>query len=332
MVCRIFLHDLVEGRDKGLGEPEGESELGTSHKQLGEQALEEGGRALVLEHVGDDASASLLDLEVAVLDAGLDDVERSRDNEGGGGTGDGSNEVLGPGSAVVVLELVEVLLGGGGTTEESERTRSVTGGSPAPTSVETEALVGNDPHDTTATERLGVCLPLDLENVEREQDNLTNANKRTSGGVHDGLAIAGAEGLVEEGAVVLGQVVAHEGLTTVLVDALQDLVGGGVAETGEEGEVTGSDRLAGGVLEDDLVEVLHAIDLALVGHQTLGDGVDGVEDGELSDTGRALDVVSTCASDMIVLTWLHIPAPSTRAMVDSFWLFFADPTGDMVAM
>lgn len=297
----VFLHDLVEGRDEGLGEPEGEGELGTGHEQLREQALEEGGRTLVLEHVGDDASASLLDLEVAVLDAGLDDVERSGDNEGGGGTGDGSDEVLGPGSAVVVLELVEVLLGGGGTTEESERTGSVTGGGPAPTSVQTEALVRNDPHDTTATERLGVCLPLDLENVEREQDDLADTNKTTSGSVHNGLAVAGAKGAVEEAAVVLGQVVAHEGLTTVLVDALQDLVGGGVAETREEGEVAGSDRLAGGVLEDDLVEVGHAIDLALVGHQTLGDGVDGVEDGELSDTGRAYDVVSRCAIDIIAL-------------------------------
>jgi len=70
----IFLHDLVEGRDESLGEPEGEGELGTGHEQLGEQALEESRRALVLEHVGDDASASLLDLKVAVLDAGLDDV------------------------------------------------------------------------------------------------------------------------------------------------------------------------------------------------------------------------------------------------------------------
>jgi hypothetical protein len=314
----VFLHDLVEGRDKGLGKPEGEGELGTGHEQLGEQALEEGGRALVLEHVGDDASAGLLDLEVAVLDTGLDDVERGGDNEGGGGTGDGSNEVLGPAGAVVVLEFVEVLLSGGGTTEESERTGSVTGGGPAPTSVETEALVGNNPHDTTATERLGVCLPLNLENVEREQDDLTNANKATSGGVHDGLAVAGAEGAVEEAAVVLGQVVTHEGLTTVLVDALQDLVGGGVAEAGEEGEVAGGDRFFGGVFKDDLVEVGHAIDLALVGHQTLGDGVDGVEDGELSDTGGACDTVSTCAIDIIALIWLYIPAPSTRAMVDSF--------------
>lgn len=77
----------------------------------------------------------------------------------------------------------------------------------------------------------------------------------------------------------------------------------GEDETREESEVARDDRLAGGVLEDDLVEVGHAIDLALVGHQTLGDGVDGVEDGELSDTGRAWEVVSTCAIDIIALMW-----------------------------
>ena len=87
--------------------------------------------------------------------------------------------------------------------------------------------------------------------------------------------------------MVLGQVVAHEGLTTVLVDALENLVGGGVAETGEEGEETADGGFAGGVLEDDLVELGCAIDLALVGHQALGDGVDGVEDGKLSNTSGA---------------------------------------------
>lgn len=283
----VILHDLVEGRNKGLGEPEGEGELGAGHEELGEQALEEGGRTLVLEHVGDDAGASLLDLEVAVLDAGLDDIERSGDDEGGGGTSDGGNEVLSPGSAVVVLELVQVLLGGGGATEESERAGSVASGGPAPSSVQAEALIGDNPEETTATERLGVCLPLDLEHVEREQDDLTNADQATSSCVHDGLAVAGAERAVEEAAVVLRQVVAHERLTTVLVNTLEDLVAGGVAETREESEEAADGGLAGGVLEDDLVEVGGAVDLALVGHQALGDGVDGVEDGELSDTGRA---------------------------------------------
>jgi hypothetical protein len=312
-----ILQDLVEGRNEGLGEPEGEGELGTGHEELRKQALEEGGRSLVLKHVGDDASAGLLDLEVAVLNAGLDDVERCRDNEGSGGTGDRSDEVLAPAGAVVVLELVKVLLGCGRATEKRERTRSVASSGPAPTSVQAEALIGNNPHDTTATERLRVCLSLDLEHVEREQDDLTNTNDAASSGVHDSLAVAGTEGAVEGAAVVLGQVVAHERLTTVLVNALEDLVCCSVAETGEECEVASTNGLVGVVLEDDLVEVGCAVDLALVGHQALGDGVDGVEDGKLSDTGRAWDFVSDCAIDRSVLNRLYIPAPRTRAMVDS---------------
>lgn len=102
--------------------------------------------------------------------------------------------------------------------------------------------------------------------------------------MHDGLAIALAESAVEEVAVVLGQVVAHEGLTTVLVHSLHDLVGGGISETGEEGEEAGTEGSGGLVLEDDRVEVAGRGDLALVAHKTLGDGVDGVEDGELRDT------------------------------------------------
>jgi hypothetical protein len=115
-----ILQDLVEGRDKGLGEPEGECELGAGHEKLREKALEEGGRPLVLKHVGNDARASLLDLEIAVLDTGLDDVEGCGNDERGGGTGDGSDEVLAPAGAVVVLELVKVLLGCSGSTKESE--------------------------------------------------------------------------------------------------------------------------------------------------------------------------------------------------------------------
>jgi hypothetical protein len=111
--------------------------------------------------------------------------------------------------------------------------------------------------------------------------------------VHDSLAVTLAECRVEEVAVVLGQVVAHEGLTTVLVDTLHDLVGGGIAETGEEREEASAEGSSGLVLEDDRVELGHANNLALVAHETFGDSVDGVEDGELGDTG------GTCFESMI---------------------------------
>ena len=69
-------------------------------------------------HVGDDTETRLLGLEVAVLDTGLDDIERSRDDERSRGTGDGRDKVLEPGGAVVVGELVEVFLGSSATTKK----------------------------------------------------------------------------------------------------------------------------------------------------------------------------------------------------------------------
>lgn len=59
----------------------------------------------------------------------------------------------------------------------SERTRSVTSGGPAGTPVETHALIRNDLEETTATEGLGVCLTLNLQNVQREEDDLTNTDQ-----------------------------------------------------------------------------------------------------------------------------------------------------------
>lgn len=189
------LEHLVESRNKSLCQPETENELGTSHQELGSKTLEEGSHALVLGHVGDDTETRLLGLKVAVLNTGLDDIERSRDDERSRGTGNGCDKVLEPGGTVVVGQLEEVFLSSGTTTEElyhalatcfcqkrvkythSERTGSVTGGSPAPTSVETEALVGNDSEETATTESLRVCLTLDLENVEGENDDLTNTDQ-----------------------------------------------------------------------------------------------------------------------------------------------------------
>lgn len=62
----------------------------------------------------------------------------------------------------------------------SERTGSVTGGSPAPTSVKTEAFVCDNLEETTATESLRVRLTLDLEDVEREDDDFTDTDQTVS--------------------------------------------------------------------------------------------------------------------------------------------------------
>ncbi|KAI6769715.1 hypothetical protein HG530_004344 [Fusarium avenaceum] len=161
-------------------------------------SLEESTSTLVLRHVGQDSETTLRVFEVAVLDTGLDNIKRSRNDQRSRSTSNGSNKVLEPAGLVVVLKVEEVLLGESRTTEElswvsilvhpirsdfktySKRTRSVTGSSPAPTTVQTETLIGNDLEDTTATEGLGVCLTLDLEDIEGQKNDLTNTDQTAS--------------------------------------------------------------------------------------------------------------------------------------------------------
>lgn len=112
------LQHLVESRDKGLCKPETEDELGAGHEQLRSKTFEEGRKSLVLGHVRHNPESRLLGLEVAVLNTSLDDIERGGDDQRGRGTGDGGDEVLGPGGGVVVAQAVEVLLGCGTATEE----------------------------------------------------------------------------------------------------------------------------------------------------------------------------------------------------------------------
>lgn len=113
-----LLNNRTESRNQSLCEPEAENELGASHEQFRSKALEEGCETLVFGHVGDDAETGLLGLEVLVLNTSLDNIERSGDDERGGGTADGGNEVLTPAGRVVIVQLVDILLGESRTTEE----------------------------------------------------------------------------------------------------------------------------------------------------------------------------------------------------------------------
>lgn len=124
----------------------------------------------------------------------------------------------------------------------SERTRGVTGSSPAGTAVKTHTLIRDDLEQATTTESLGVGLALNLQDIQRKQDDLANTDQTglysqsleipqykpryvspASSSVHDGLSGSLAESLIEIGAVVQSQVVASEGLTTILVNTLEDL-------------------------------------------------------------------------------------------------------------
>lgn len=79
--------------------------------------------------------------------------------------------------------------------------------------------------------------------------------------MHDSLASLLAESALKVLAVVLGQEVPGDGLTAILVYSLEDLVAGGVSQTGEERNELAARCRVGGVLEDDLVELLDAGDL-----------------------------------------------------------------------
>lgn len=258
---RLLGESSVEGWDQSLCQPEGEDKLWSSHQQLWNETLEEGGSSLSADHVLDDLNTRLWVFEVAVLDAGLDDIEWSGDDQRGGSTSDGGDKVLEPGGLVVVIELEEVTLGESRSTEEGEGAWSVTGSGPSPSTVESKTLIADNADDTTSTESLWVCLTLDLEDIKWQEDDLSDTDEGSGEGGDHGLSGLRAESAVERIAVVLGDEIAGEWLSTILVDTLRDLVTGGITQSWEEGE----ELLAGGdlglVLEDDLVELGNGGDL-----------------------------------------------------------------------
>lgn len=192
----MFLYNLAKGRNQRLSQPEAENELRSGHQKLGRQTLEEAAGALVLHHVRQDAESRFGVLKVAVLDTGLDHIQRSGNDQGGAGTAHRGDEVLGPAGGVVVLQGVDVFLGEGGATEElyisvsikmhymdwefsayREGPGGVTGSSPASSPVETEALIRNDLEQTTAAEGLRVSLTLDLQDIQRQEDDLSDTDQ-----------------------------------------------------------------------------------------------------------------------------------------------------------
>jgi hypothetical protein len=77
----------------------------------------------------------------------------------------------------------------------------------------------------------------------------------SSSRVHNSLASLLAKSILEVRAIVLGQEITSDGLTTVLVDSLEDLVTGGVSQTREERNELSSDRSGCMVPENDLVQL-----------------------------------------------------------------------------
>lgn len=58
-----------------------------------------------------------------------------------------------------------------------KRSRGISSSRPACASVKTHAFVGHYPEDAPSSERFGICLPLNFEDVEREKDDLSNTDK-----------------------------------------------------------------------------------------------------------------------------------------------------------
>lgn len=175
----LLLYDFIKRRYQRLREPEAKHQLRPRHEQLGREPLEEAREALLPHHAAHDPEPALRGLEVAVLDARLDDVQGRRHEQGGRRARDGGDEVLQEAGRVVVVESVQVLLGGGGAAEEGEGARGVAGGGPAGAAVEAHAFVRDDAEDAPAAEGFGVGLAFDLEDVEGEEDDFADADQAT---------------------------------------------------------------------------------------------------------------------------------------------------------
>lgn len=177
--------------------------MNTYHKDLGSQSLEETTETFLLDEILDNVQSRLGVLKVTVLNTGLDDIKRSSDGDRSDSTANGGAEVLEEGSLVVVLETKDVFLDKGGTTEERKGARGVTGSRPASTTVQTllvevlahhhsmspsrdlpvqaHAFILDDGEETTATESFRVGLALNLQDVERQKSNFTNADQADLG-------------------------------------------------------------------------------------------------------------------------------------------------------
>jgi len=100
----------MEPRDQLLGHRERKHQLGSNNQDLGQQALEEGAKSLIPDHLADDTDAAFRVIKVAVLDPGLDNVQRGSDSDRGDRSADGGAKVLKERRLVVVLELENIFL------------------------------------------------------------------------------------------------------------------------------------------------------------------------------------------------------------------------------
>jgi hypothetical protein len=82
-----------------------------------------------------------------------------------------------PPNSYYSVSLAVLSCGGEPIGTYSEGSGSISGSSPSPAAVQAKALVGNDLEDTAALEGLGVCLSLNLQDIEGKKDDLANTNQ-----------------------------------------------------------------------------------------------------------------------------------------------------------
>lgn len=99
-----------------------------------------------------------------------------------------------PARGVVVRQSEDLFFRKRRAAEEGEGAGSIAGGGPAGAAVESHAFITHDADNATAAEGFRVGLAFDLQDVEGQQDNFTNADQRAGSGVEDRFTRAGAEG------------------------------------------------------------------------------------------------------------------------------------------
>ncbi len=124
-----------------------------------------------------------------------------------------------------------------------KRPRGISSSGPTRTSVETHPFIGHDSKNASAPKCFGVSLSLDFQDIQRQQNDLANANQTSrlrqrmaapccsiyppcsppSSGMHDGLPRPLSKCIIEFLPMVQCEVISCEGLAPIFVYSLQNL-------------------------------------------------------------------------------------------------------------
>jgi len=115
-------------------------------------------------------------------------------------------------------------------SEEGERAGHV------PRRVQRRAFLQENTNDTPSTKRLGIYLPLDLENIQRKKDNLADTSQAAGSCLHHHLALPLTKSVRTLRSVVPRKDVPEPWLSTVLAHPLGDLVSCSITTIREERE------------------------------------------------------------------------------------------------